>query len=143
MSEPVIAREVAEQLVAEMLDALRTDVASDNDREALVEATMDGLFTFDLDSEEGEYIFARPVRLENGNVFDRIKFHELTAGELEHIEKGQRIEVTDGRGFMDLGDMAIKTARFVHKMTGLPIGVCDRIKKRDVAVIRAMISFLS
>jgi|WetSurMetagenome_2_1015567.scaffolds.fasta_scaffold330013_1 hypothetical protein len=141
---PKVAKEVAAKEVAAMLATLEAEPESAGDIEVLVSAAMAGRLSFDRATEKGEYVFAKPVELENGATFDRLKFRELNAGEIESISKGTKLEVSaNGMGTMDLGALAIRTARFVHKMTDFPIGVADRIKKRDLVVIKAILGFLS
>jgi hypothetical protein len=141
--EPKVVREVAELDVDAMLEALGVAAPSADSREMLIVAYMDGRITFDAASEEGTYKLARPIRLENGEMVPSIKFREPNGAELQYINIGQRVEVNaeSKTGFMDLGLAAKGTIRYLTKVSGLALGVAERMKARDLAVVEAIAGF--
>ena len=143
MAEPKVVRDVAELDVDLMLESLGVSDPKADSREALILAYMDGRISFDSASEEGVYKLARPIRLENGETVPSIKFHEPNGAELQYINIGQRVEVNaeSKTGSIDLGLSAKATIRFLTKVSGLALGVAEKMKARDLAIVEVIAGF--
>jgi len=140
---PKVARDAAELEVDLMLEALGVDAPEAAARETLIVACMDGRITFDSVSEQGIYRLARPVALANGEKLTQVSFHEPNGEELQYVYAGQRMEVNakSETAFVDLGQNANMTIRFLTKISKMPLGVAERMKARDLTVIEAIAGF--
>jgi hypothetical protein len=143
MSEPKIAREVAEAQLSEMLEGFGAETDSVN-TDILLKAVMDGRISFDAGKQEITYALARPLDLKNGTRFEEIALHEATSEDLEYINKGMMVEVgKDSTASVNLASDYAKTTRMIIKLGSVATGVATRIWKRDMVVLGALASFLS
>lgn len=124
MSEPVIAREVAEATVAGWEEDFGVTLEADS-RGAVLHSVMAGRLTLG-DAEEFTYRLRRPIALENGEKITELKLHEPTAGQLRDAAKGKRDDL----------DTSMRIISFV---TGCP--VIDRIGQKDLLALAALIGF--
>jgi hypothetical protein len=143
MEEPKVAREQAELEVDLMLEALGIGAPEAAARETLIVAATDGRIIFDPVSEQGVYKLARPVALENKTTLSQVSFHEPDGEELQYVYSGQRMEVNakSETAFVDVGQNSRMTIRFLTKISNVPLGVAQRMKTRDLAVMEAIASF--
>jgi predicted DNA-binding antitoxin AbrB/MazE fold protein len=140
---PKVARDQAELEVDLMLEALGVDAPEAASRETLILAAMDGRITFDAVSEQGVYKLARPVALANGQKLSEVNFHEPDGEELQYVYAGQRVEVNakTETAYVDVGQNAKMTTRFLTKISNIPLGVAQRMKARDLGVMEAIAGF--
>lgn len=139
----VMSKEVAEQELDRILEFFDSEIEKP-DRDNIVPAIMDGRISLDEKSQELCYRLARPIQKENsGEPIEEIRLHEPDSVELEYINKGQKLSVdSESRiGSMDLSDMYTKTIRMVVKLGGIPLGLANRLKRRDINVLKSLASF--
>lgn len=142
MKEPVISREVAEQELERAIDIFDGDIKSDDDRNNIIAAVMAGRVNIDEAKGTLEYTFAVPLEQKSGDSVKSVTLREPDSADLEYINKGQRVTVSaDGTATMDLSDLYVKTTRMLTRMSGLPVALCDRIKRRDMAVLNSLCNF--
>lgn len=143
MREIVIARDVAEKELESMIELFDGTVGSDEDKNNLIGAIMDGRITVNTADETIKYTFAVPVKLKNDDLVTEAVFHEPTSGDLEYINKGQKVVVstTGGTATMDMSDIYVKTSRMLTRIAKLSLGVSDLIKRRDMAVLNSICNF--
>jgi len=123
MSEPVIAREVAESMVA--LWAARLDVDEPPSAHVL-RAIMSGRLDY---SDAGFRLrLSAPVELDSGAKLDEVTIREPSGRELRETSRSNRDE-------MDT------TLRLLAELSGQPLGVVERIKMRDLTVLGELLGF--
>ena len=125
MSEPAIAREVAEGMVADWAATLGAELAPESER-AVVRLVMAGRIDFDGDAFTVR--LAAPLKLENGETIAALKLAEPTAGQLRDAAKGKRDDI----------DTAL---RLISALSGQPVGVVERIKERDFLAVSEVLGF--
>ena len=141
MSEPKIAAEVAAAEYARMVEALD---GNDGDavREAMVGAIMAGRLS--LDGEALVYTLARPVEHETGGgSTDRVTLPEPNNEDLEYVNRGMKVQTSKGGEdvYVDMGDLYVKARRMITRVGKLPLGIVQRIKRRDMAVLGEICNF--
>jgi len=125
VSEPVVAREVAEIAVQDWEELFSVTMEPDT-RETVVRAIMSGRLTLDEGSEEFAYKLRRPIVLENGTKIEEMKLHEPTAGQLRDAAKGKREDFET-------------TLRLIGYITGC--AVMDRVGQKDLLTMAAVVGF--
>ena len=128
MSEPVVAREVAEKEVQDWCDQLGSEPdlgTIDN----IVRAVMAGRASFHSEKEEFSYKLRRPLSLDNGESVDSITFGEPNARQLGDANKTKN-EVDQG-------------LRLLSSVSGMALGVLERMKQRDIITTGELISFFT
>ena len=127
MSETVIAREAAEEMIKLWCDELDTD---NQPQEVFVKAVMQGRVDFDESDEVFTVTLKKPIAQENGEYITSIKISEPTAGQIQESSKGTK-------------DDFVMTIRLLSKVSGKPVGIIDRLKKRDLEVLGEAFGFFS
>lgn len=125
MSEPVIAREVAEGMIAEWAHTLDTDTP---DAPHCLRAIMAG--RLDFDGSRFRYSLAAPVTLDSGERFDSLELAEPTGAILRDASRGKR-------------DQMETTFHTLSLMTGKPVGLIERLKMRDLNALGEMLAFFA
>lgn len=98
-------------------------------------AVMNGRVVFDESSEAFAYSLIKPVELQNGTTIETIKIEEPTA---EYLLRRSMLKIDKG----GTGEMEIDAeSRFLCAATGQSVGVLQRIKSRDMNVIKELAHF--
>ena len=114
----------------------------ESDREAILPAVMEGQFTTDPEKETVTYKFSKPIHQVNGEEREYITFKAPTNSDIAHINKGFIIKTDrNGKTEMDMGDLAERTKRAVLRLSGIPLGIFDRISRKDVRVFSGLFNF--
>lgn len=138
--EHVMAPEVAEQEYQRMVRCFGVDVDPDS-KAAIIDAIERGLITFDDEAEEVSYKLQRPVSA--GETLTVVKMHELTAAELEYVNKGFVVEGSGSSIRADASAVYTKTIRTIVKMSGCALAAANKIKKRDFVILQALANFFA
>jgi len=126
MSEPKVAREVAEAEVQRWAEAL--DVTVDLDmRERIVVAVMDGRAIFDADTERFTLRLRKPLRLENGTVIESLAISEPNGAQLLAAGKAR--------------DVMGQALGLLAAVTEQPIGMIERLGQKDITVASGLLGF--
>ncbi len=143
MSEPVVAQEVAEKEYEAMVEAL-DGADGPNVRAAMMGAIMAGRLS--LDGGKLVYLLAVPIEHEKGGgKTDTVTIAEPTAEDMEYINRGMKVQASaDGKEvYIDMGEVYVKTRRLLMSGAGgkMPLGLVNRIKRRDMAVLGEVCNF--
>lgn len=138
--EPVIAREVAEQEYQRMVECFGVEVDSES-KETIIKAVMRGLIVLDEEKEELSYKLQRPVCA--GETLSVITMHELTAAELEYVNRGFTVSGSSTKYSVDVSAAYTKIIRTIVKMSGCNLASAQRIKKRDLVILQALSDFFA
>lgn len=103
-------------------------------REAIMPAVLQGRLS--LDGETIVYKLARPTE-----EISELKFSEPTASQTERSGKGVKAIKTDKGTEIDVGEASKMITNLTSAITGQPIGFLAKLKRRDVKVIEALVSF--
>ena len=129
MSEPKVAREVAEKEVENWREQLECDL-DDGVRERLVMVAMSGRVTFDSESEAFTLRLRKPLRLENGDDLTELKIEGFTFRQQQDATKGTE-------------DPMEVSSRMLSMVTGQPAGILDRLQCKDVTTATAFMGFFA
>lgn len=77
------------------------------------------------------------LRLENGDSLEVLTLRRITAGELKQAQKGRLNSDRAGAVAVDIEIVY----RLISTVTGVPLGVIDRLDSRDLATLAAALSF--
>lgn len=125
MSEPVIAREVALDMVAAWAGELETDAP---DVPHVIRAIMSG--RLDRKDDAFDYRLASPLRLDNGESVTSITITEPDARILRDASKGNR-------------DNIDTTLRMLAALSSQPLAVIERVKMRDITALGELLDFFA
>ena len=128
MSEPKIAREVAETEVALWAEALGATIDLEM-RERIVVAVMAGRVTFDDKAERFAYHLRKPLRLENGTIVEALTIGEANGAQL----------LSAGRA----KDGISQTLALLAAVSEQPIGIVERLGQKDIMVASGLLSFFA
>jgi len=139
--ENVISEEAAiKELV--ILQDIFDVVYDEGDRDKILPAIMAGRFISDESTETVIYSFIKPVEQKDGNNREDITFHTPTTTDMEYINKGFTVKVdTQGNTIMDMGQMQLRIDRAVIKLSKWPLGLVDRISRKDMRVFSGLFNF--
>ena len=139
--ETVISNDAAEkelEIIQEIFDV----VYDDADKEKIIPAIMAGSFTADEAAEIVTYTLIKPIEQINKEQRNTITFRTPEVSDMEYINKGFTIKVDpEGDTIMDMGMMQSRTTRAVIKLSGWPLGLCDRISRKDMRVFSGLFNF--
>ena len=140
--ETVIDKETAELellIIQEIFDV----VYDESDKEKILPAIQAGRFTSDEAAETVTYNFQKPVGQKNGEAKESITFHTPTFNDIKYINKGYVFKVDkEGMTIMDMTMLYDTAQRAVIKLSGWPLGLVDRISRKDMRVFLGLMSFL-
>ena len=125
MREAVIAKEVAEQMVADWADFLDVEAPPAGH---IIRAICSG--RLDCDGGLFRYRFISPLTLANGQTLAEITIREPTGRQLRETSRGNRDE-------MDT------TLRLIESLSGQPLGVIESIGMRDLTVLGELLGFFA
>ncbi len=128
MSEPVIAREVAEAEVKKWIEIL----GSDQPDEVVTEALMEGRIVFDEKAETFLMSLRSPIALDNGSTIRDLRLAEPTALQLKDASKATKEEM----------EITIRLLAYVSGIEG-GVGVMQRLKQRDLLLAGALLGFFA
>ena len=141
-TENVIAEDQALkelEIIQEIFDV----VYDESDRAKILPAIMAGRFTTDEAEETVMYTFVKPVGQKNGDARDSILFKAPTFNDIKYINKGYVLEVHgDGSYNMNMTMLYECAERAVIKLSGWPLGLVERISRKDMRVFLGLMSFL-
>jgi len=130
MSEPKIAREVAEAEVRRWAEQLGADLGVEGPAENVVQALMAGRVTFDEKAETFLMSLRSPVVQENGETVRDLLLAEPTALQLRDASKATKDE-------MEI------MSRLLSYITGKALGIVQRLRQRDLLLAGALLSFFA
>ena len=132
----VMSREVAVEEILGWARALgEVYTAEEVETSKTLAAVMTGRVSFDEETESFEYKLIKPLALENGKTLESIKIEEPTA---EYLLRRSTLKIEkNGSSEMELDT----EARFLASSTGQPIGILQRVKSRDIGVIKELAHF--
>ncbi len=117
---------------------------SNGPREIVLDAIQRGNIIFDSSKNEITYFLQKPITLDNGKQFEEVLFYEPDLKTMNMVSKGLKITANDKKEFKLDADAQRQTmTRLVTVMTGQPIGVIERIVRRDVAVLESLSYFFA
>lgn len=117
-------------------------VYDEGDKEKILPAIMAGRFLPDSATETVIYNLQKPIEQKNGENRNEITFRTPSVSDIEYINKGFTIKVnSNNETIMDMGQMQARTSRAVIKLSGWPIGIVDRISRKDMRVLSGLFNF--
>ena len=125
MSEPKIAREVAQAEVARWAEAVENP---EGVTESLVRAVMGARLDFDEKAETFTARLKSPVAQENGERLETLMIIQPMAGQYRECAKGNR-------------DGLDTTLRLIAAVSGKALGLVERVKKADLMVLMDCLNF--
>lgn len=139
--ETVISKEAALkelEAIQEILDV----VYDEGDKEKIIPAIMAGSFTADEAEQKITYTLINPIEQKNKDRRNTIVFKTPSVTDMEYINKGFTVKVDkDQSTIMDMGQMMERTSRAVIKLSGWPLGLVDRISRKDMRVFSGLFNF--
>lgn len=134
---------VSEDVAQAQLDAMEAEFGplDPANAEVVFESLRLGLVDFDGSEGTITYMLQKPPE---GGVNDTtmIVFHEPNAGEMEKIAKGIKLTASkDGSVEIDSSRMIEQAIRLVTVVGKWPLGIAERITRRDLKVIQALSGF--
>jgi hypothetical protein len=138
---------ISEDIVTITLEDLENEfgsIPSQNIKEILKDVIASGNLVYDENKSEVYYELQKPIKKENGEMFSKLKFYEPTLLEMKEISRGSKLQA-NSKGFMEIDtDTQRKLAmKMVMVFNGVPDGLLDKIKRRDIAVIEALSYFFA
>ena len=127
MSEPKVAREIAEKEIDSWCDLLEC-VLDDDVRERLTMVVMSGRVTFDLESEVFTLRLRKPLKLENGENLSELKIEGFTFRQQQQATKGTE-------------DPTEVSSRMLSMVTEQPAGILDRLRMKDINTAVTLMGF--
>lgn len=123
-----IARDVAEKEVDRMTELFEVDL-EDESREALVKSYMAGRISFDEAEEKITFIFRKPIEQENKEQLTQITLQEPTVSQMRDAAK--------------VKDEFEQTLRLISYISGVSLGVLNRMKQKDLIIAGLILSFFA
>ena len=140
--ETVIEREPALKEL-EIIQDIFDVVYDEADREKILPAIMAGRFITDEAAETVLYNFIKPVSQKNGETRDTITFKAPTFSDIKYINKGLVFKVdSSGNTIMDMSILYDQAERAIIKLSGWPLGLVERISRKDMRIFLGLMSFL-
>jgi hypothetical protein len=137
--EILINIEDAEIELDRICDDLGIEPAGKN-REAFLKLIQEGSLGFI--GGQTVYNLEKPVRSESGEiVLDKLKFSEPDARQLRKSLNGIKVLSSQGTQTLDMGEATMKVINLGSAMTGVGIGILEKMKARDYEVMAAVTSF--
>ena len=140
--ETVIAEDQAIkelEIIQEIFDV----VYDESDRAKILPAIMAGRFITDEAAETVLYNLIKPIERKDGKPGDTITFKAPTFNDIKYINKGYVFKVDSaGNTIMDMTMLYDTCQRAVIKLSGWPLGLVDRISRKDMRVFLGLMSFL-
>ncbi len=142
-TEKTVIAEDAALKELEVIQEIFDVVYDESDKAKILPAIMAGRFITDAANETVMYTFTKPVGQKNGEQRDSILFKTPTFNDIKYINKGYVFKVNDDGSYMMDMTMLYETAqRAVIKLSGWPLGLVDRISRKDMRVFLGLMSFL-
>ena len=139
--QDVVDAGVAEQWLGAM--EREWGLLAPNQRTIVHQAIRHGWIDYDADAGVIVYRLQRPFSLENGAAFDQVVLREPTAGDLRKIGRNMFVSrsATDQ---VELAQATELTLRVVTVLdTNWPLGIAERIYRRDMRVLGALTGFFA
>jgi hypothetical protein len=130
MSKVVVAKEVAEKEFADMCEFWEIDKSEVDQsiKAKLLTAIMRGRLTLNQETSEFSYVLRTPVNLENGETLSKVVLKEFD---------------TEAVGMAAKGDNDFLSGlKMVSASSGVALGIIQRMKSKDSAVLAGAIGFL-
>lgn len=139
--ETVISMEAAGKEL-ETIQEIFDVVYDAEDKKKIIPAIMAGSFTADEAAETVTYTLIKPIEQKNKDQRNTITFRTPSVSDMEYINKGFTVKVDPkGNTIMDMGEMQTRTTRAIIKLSGLPLGLCDRINRKDMRIFSGLFNF--
>ncbi len=142
-TDDVVAGEVAEQWLASM--EREWGLLAAGQRPIVLAAIRKGWVDYDASEGTLLYRLQRPFTLDNGASFDTVVLREPTAADLRKI--GRNMFVSRGGGDdmqVELAQATELTLRVITVLdTSWPLGIAERIYRRDMRVLGALTGFFA
>lgn len=139
--ENKISEDVA-RLTVEVMEEEFGELPAEAIRNIIIDAIKRGNLTYDEEKQHVCYQLQKEVLLENGKNVGILRFWEPNLGEMKEITKGSKV-FADAKGAvtLDVDFQRSSAVRMVTVFNGTPIGVIQKFKRRDIAVLEALASF--
>lgn len=139
--DEVIATEVALQELDRIQEVFDV-IYDERQQQQLLPAIQAGRVSSDQEKYEIIYTLERPIELKNGDLLGALTIRSPGYTDLEYINRGYTVNVEqNGQANVDMGMIQRRTLRAVSRLSGKPSGVVDRIHRRDMRVLGAMLDF--
>lgn len=125
----IMTADVAEQAIRGWAEYFENDEMHADPK--LIKAVQKGRLEFDEESEKFKLKLRKAYALENGETLNRLTFSEPDGRMVRTSAKGSNMEK----------DQAEVSFKMVAAITGLPLGVLDRLSKRDLEDTMLVASF--
>ncbi|HET6499069.1 MAG TPA: phage tail assembly protein [Coriobacteriia bacterium] len=126
MTEPKVAREVAESEVSRWAELMEADPSA-SDRGNVARAIMSGRLSLDEGAETFLLRLRHPIKLENKAEFDTLTVRAPTFRESCDAAKGKNDSDT--------------TLRLLGAITEQPIGILERLPQKEINLLGSLLSF--
>lgn len=124
--------------VQTLFDAVYTG----NERELILLAIQEGRLLPDEKRGLLDYALAVPVELKNSEVVTNLEISIPSYPDLEYINRGFTVKVDkEGETIMDMSFLMRRAIRAVGRLTGKPAAIVERISRKDMRVLAALLSF--
>ncbi|MDC7125778.1 MAG: hypothetical protein PQJ46_09430 [Spirochaetales bacterium] len=114
----------------------------EDDKSKILQAVMDGRFTTDAQAETVCYQLIKSIEQKNGDTKENLIFRTPSVSDIEYINKGFTMKVDkSGNTEMDMGALSERTKRAVLRLSGIPLGLFERISRKDMRVFTGLFNF--
>jgi polyhydroxyalkanoate synthesis regulator phasin len=138
-----ISEDIVELTIQELENEFGS-IPSNNVKEIIKDVIQSGNLVFEDSKGEVIYELQKPIKKDNGEILNKLKFYEPTLAEMKEISRGSKLKANTG-GVLEIDtDTQRKLAmKMVTVFNSVPDGILDRLKRRDVAVIEALSYFFA
>lgn len=138
-----ISEDIVELTIQELENEFGS-IPSNNVKEIIKDVIQSGNLVFEDSKGEVIYELQKPIKKDNGEILNKLKFYEPTLAEMKEISRGSKLKANSS-GVMEIDtDTQRKLAmKMVTVFNSVPDGILDRLKRRDVAVIEALSYFFA
>ena len=140
-------QKISDDIVELTIQELENEFGSiprNNVKEIIKDVIQSGNLVFEESKGEVIYELQKPIKKDNGEILNKLKFYEPTLAEMKEISRGSKLKANSS-GVMEIDtDTQRKLAiKMVTVFNSIPDGILDRLKRRDVAVIEALSYFFA
>lgn len=95
-----------------------------------------------LDEGKAVYKLLAPIKLDNGEMVTEFRLRQPTAADYLSYTKGTSVTVKDGAAQIDAVMMGRRTVRTVSDMSGVALGIVERMIRKDLGTLQEVCDVL-
>lgn len=135
---------ISEDVAQSQLDAMEEEFGplDPANAEAVFRAIRAGLLEFDESEGSITYMLQKPPETQSSLDLSSVTFREPGAKEMEKINKGLTVKTDrNGNAEFDASAGVAQAIRLMVHVGGWPLAAAEKVKRRDMQVLQALIGF--